>query len=134
MYCTVQASVHSDVPFLCVCLLHRRWASCPSLCLQLNGVGIVYGNRTVRCVKRPVFFLLHSLVRDAGVIIVPIIQVLLAKHLAPVHAIHQDDDGSFGCLEECVEQREHVHCPHELWRESQLQDGRAELDVLAARL
>ncbi|KAJ8277123.1 hypothetical protein GJAV_G00071720 [Gymnothorax javanicus] len=58
--------------------------------------------------------------------------VLFAQYLVPVGSVEQDEDPGLGSLEERVEQREHVESAHQLWREGQLQDGCAQLHVLAA--
>lgn len=98
--------------------------------LQHDGVRVAHCHSTVRRVK---VLILKPLVCDIRVFAVAH-GVWFVQDLLPVHPVGQDEDAGLGRLEEGVQQREHVHPSDQLRGERQLQDGGAQLHVLASRL
>ncbi|KAG5849717.1 hypothetical protein ANANG_G00074690, partial [Anguilla anguilla] len=109
--------------------------------LHVRGVRLGCEGDGVRVARRhgpvgrvePRLLLFQRLVGDGGVVVVPR-QVLLVQDFLPVGSVEQDEEAGLGGLEQRVEQREHVQPADQLRREGQLQDGGAQLHVLAAGL
>lgn len=109
-------------------LLNRSWIRRTGV--QHDGVWVAHGHGAIRRVK---VLILKPLICDICVLVVPH-GVWLVQDVLPVHPVGQDEDAGLSCLKQSVQQREHVHPPHQLRGEGQLQDGGAQLDVLTPGL